>query len=253
MRNKNIGQFFAVALVVLSLSACATSGARKSAIVQDPIEPVNRAVFVFNDFLDKIILEPVAKAYKAVLPTPVRTSVRSFLRNLKSPVILANNLFQGDLPEAGNTTARFLMNTVLGVGGFYDFAATQGLEYRSNDFGKTMASYGTDSGAYIVLPIFGPSTARDALGLVVDSVMDPVRIVSNNTDNDWIYYTRGIVQGIDTRSRLIEGMDDLRRNSLDYYTATKSSYIQNRMKELYGDGKLRSDEKETVPSYDDFE
>lgn len=216
--------------------------------ISDPIEPVNRFIFGFNDILDKVLIEPLAKGYNAVLPGFARDSVQSFMRNLQSPLIVANNILQGNIGDAGIATARFVMNSTIGVVGLVDVAETQGLYYEDEDFGQTLASWGVGDGFYLVLPILGPSSLRDAAGLAVDTYADPVRIVADNTENDWIYYTRGAVKGLDTRSRLIKAVDDLRRNSLDYYAAVRSAHSQKRA------ALIRDDKSGTAPkvlSYDD--
>jgi len=255
MKKMGIKTLLAVSFMAISLGACSTTGGVNSGdVINDPLEPMNRVVFGFNDVLDKVLIEPLAKGYKAVLPDVVQDSVQSFMRNIKTPLTLANNLLQGNFESAGRTTARFLMNTVLGVGGLNDFAASQGLQYEAADFGQTLARWGVESGPYLVLPILGPSTFRETAGLAVDTIADPVRIVTNNTDNDWIYYSRAALQGIDTRSRLIEVTDDLRANNLDYYTATKSTYIQNRMK-MINDGRILDGKKSEayMPNYDEVQ
>ncbi|MBI3441399.1 MAG: VacJ family lipoprotein [Proteobacteria bacterium] len=214
----------------------------------DPIEPVNRFIFGFNDILDKILIEPLAKGYNAVLPGFVRDSVQSFMRNLQSPLLVANNLLQGKVGDAGVATARFLINSTVGIIGLVDVAQAQGLTYKDEDFGQTLATWGIGDGFYLVLPILGPSSLRDTAGLAVDAYADPVRIVADNTDNNWIYYTREGLEGIDTRSRLIKAVDDLRRNSLDYYAAVRSAYAQKRA------ALIRDDKPGTVPkvlNYDD--
>lgn len=217
---------------MLGVGACAKSQkpdvAYATQEMRDPIEPLNRFIFGFNDILDRMLIEPVAKGYKAVLPSFIRDSIQSFMRNLQSPLILANNLLQGNIGDAGVTAARFFLNTTLGIGGLVDVAKAQGLAYRDEDFGQTLAVWGVGDGFYLVLPIIGPSSLRDTAGLFGDSFADPVRIVSFNTDNEWIYYTRGIVKGVDMRSRMITAVDDLRRNSLDYYAAARSAYTQQR-------------------------
>lgn len=216
--------------------------------MSDPIEPVNRFIFGFNDILDKILIEPVAKGYNAVLPGFVRDSIQSFLRNLQSPLITANNLLQGEVGDAGVATARFLINSTIGIAGLVDVAEAQGLKYEDEDFGQTLAKWGVGDGFYLVLPVLGPSSLRDTAGLAVDSYADPVRIYAENTDREWIYYTRGIVKGIDTRSRLIKVVDDLRANSLDYYAAVRSAYGQKRAALIRDD---KSGAAPKVLSYDD--
>ncbi len=244
--------FLTVACVSLLLGACAkaqqpnvAAGAHE---IADPIEPVNRFIFGFNDVVDRLLIEPVAKGYKAVLPSFVRDAIQSFVRNLQSPVIFANNILQGQVGDAGITAARFLINSTVGIAGLVDVAKAQGLTYQDEDFGQTLAVWGVGDGFYLVLPILGPSSLRDTAGLVADSFADPVRIVSSNTDNEWIYYTVGAVKGIDTRSRIITAVDDLRRNSLDYYAAARSAYGQQRQV-LIRNGKPGATPQ--APSYDD--
>ncbi len=253
---KNILLAIIITVSILSLGACTTVNNKQynSQEIADPIEPVNRAIFGFNDFIDKALLAPIAKIYKAVLPFPVRETVRSFIRNLKTPITLANNILQGDIEAAGNTLTRFTINSTLGMCGLFDVAHGYGFEYQEEDFGQTLAKWGAKDGFYLVLPILGPSSLRDTAGLAVDGFADPVRIVTNNTDNDWIYYTKSALEGVDTRSRLIEALDDLRNNNLDYYAAVRSAYSQKRIslinnknpKHLTGNGSSYED-------YEDYE
>jgi phospholipid-binding lipoprotein MlaA len=222
---------FSVCLM-LSFSAYA---ADKPQELSDPIEPVNRFVFGFNDILDRILIEPVAKGYNFILPEFVRDSIHSFMHNLSSPVIVANDLLQGKVGDAGVDTARFVINSTIGVLGLADVASAQGLKYKDQDFGQTLATWGVGNGFYLVLPILGPSSLRDATGTFVDAYADPIRIYSDNTDHMWIYYSREILQGLDDRSRLIKPIDDMRRNSLDYYAAARSAYSQHRNALIRGD------------------
>lgn len=238
--------------LALSLGACAKSQkpevANKTQEIADPIEPFNRFVFSFNDILDRLLIEPAAKGYRFILPQFARDAVQSFMRNLQSPIILANNLLQGNIGDAGVTTARFVINSTIGIVGLVDVAKAQGLSYKDEDFGQTLAVWGVGNGFYLVLPIMGPSSLRDTTGLVVDSLADPVRIVSFNTGNDWIYYTRGAVKGLDTRARMIQAVDDLRRNSLDYYASARSAYSQQRQALIHNE---KSGMIPQAPSYDD--
>lgn len=244
--------FLCIALT-LSVAACASASKQGDSLtteIHDPLESVNRAIFAFNDTLDHLLLEPISKLYKAILPDAARDSIQSFLRNLQTPLIVANNVLQGDMSGAGNATARFLMNTTLGVGGLMDVAAKQGYVYEDEDFGQTLAVWGFGDGFYLVLPVLGPSTLRDTAGLAADIAADPVFIVSENTDNEWIYYTRGALKGIDSRSRMIEAIDDLRKNSLDYYAAVRSAYGQKRsslIRDQKDDGKAAV----SIPDYDE--
>jgi phospholipid-binding lipoprotein MlaA len=142
-------------------------------------------------------------------------------------------LLQGQIGDAGVTVARFLVNTTAGVGGLVDVASTHGLTYKQEDFGQTLAVWGMGDGFYLVLPIIGPSSLRDAGGLAVDTYADPVRLWAHNTDNEWVYYTRVMVDGLDTRARLVSAVQDLRRNSLDYYAVAhirKSGALSSAMR-----------------------
>jgi len=215
----------------------------------DPIEPVNRFVFGFNDILDHVLIEPLAKGYNALLPTVVRNSVQNFMRNLRSPLVIANNILQGKIGDAGVATARFALNSTLGIAGLVDVAQAQGLAYKDEDFGQTLATWGIGDGFYLVLPILGPSSIRDAVGTVADTYADPVRIVADNTDHMWIYYTREAIEGLDDRSRLIKAVDDMRRNSIDYYAAARSAYAQKR-KSLIRDE--NPDTAPSAPTYDEY-
>ena len=221
--------FAAFLLCLVSGGGAYAKSPKETAEVSDPIEPVNRFIFGFNDILDKVLIEPLAKGYNAVLPNFVRDSIQSFMRNLSSPLIIANNLLQGNIGDAGIATGRFVINSTVGILGLVDVAKANGLNYKSEDFGQTLAVWGVGDGFYLVLPVLGPSTLRDTAGLAVDGYADPVRIVSDNTDKDWIYYTREGVEGLDNRSRLIKAVDDLRRNNLDYYAAVRSAYHQKRV------------------------
>lgn len=238
------------AVMLTGMTGCAKSQnpevSYKSTEINDPIEPVNRGIFAFNNFLDILLIEPVAKVYNAVLPGFVRDSVQNFMHNLRSPLIVANNLLQGDIGDAGVATARFIINTTAGIGGLLDVAAHQGLAYEPEDFGQTLGVWGMGHGFYLVLPVFGPSSLRDGTGMVADALADPVRIIAHNTDNEWIYYTRGIVEGLDTRARLVKAVEDLRKNSLDYYAAVRSAYAQKR-------ASLVVDENPDAPSVPDYD
>jgi len=230
---------FKIILLALCFSVAAACGAeakapvktekvKRSTEIADPLEPINRLIFGINDILDKILIEPVAKTYKAIVPTPARNGVQNFIRNLETPLIVANSLLQGKFGDAGVATARFFINTTVGIGGLVDVAKSSGLTYKSEDFGQTLATWGFGDGFYIVLPILGPSSFRDGIGLAADTYADPVRIIADNTGKEWIYYTRAGLEGVDYRSRMITAIDDLRRNSLDYYAAARSAYGQKR-------------------------
>jgi phospholipid-binding lipoprotein MlaA len=196
--------------------------------IYDPFEGMNRGIFAFNDVVDRFFLRPIAWTYGQVMPDRGKTSVRNFFRNLGSPVRFANDGLQGTMGDAGNTFMRFLINTTVGVGGLFEVAEDWGFPYKPSDFGTTMHTYGVNGGPYLIVPFFGPSTMRDATGLVVDSAMNPLAWLADTTVN-------GAVLGgrvISTRENLIQPLDDLREGSLDFYAALRSAYYQDRATEL---------------------
>ena len=198
----------------------------------DPLEPLNRAIFSFNLTLDKAILRPIATVYNAALPDPVRDGVRNFLNNLRTPIILANDVLQGEIGRAGDTVGRFLLNSTLGVGGLFDIASELGFDFHNEDFGQTLAVWGIGEGPYLMLPNFGPSNPRDAVGLAGEYFADPVVHWTNNTDREWILYTRAGIDAVDGRSRNINTLEELERTSLDFYAAVRSLYRQRRMDQI---------------------
>lgn len=256
LKNK-IFTLASIFLVCLSLSACAsnkhtTNESYNEQVIADPIEPLNRAVFGFNNIVDIAVFEPAAKVYVFVVPEPIRNSIQNFMRNLRSPIIVANNLLQADFGDAGVGTARFVINTTAGIGGLFDVADHYaGLKYENEDFGQTLAVWGLGDGFYIVLPLIGPSSLRDGIGLTVDTFMDPMYIMAqNDANNEWIYYTKVGVEALDMRSRYINEIDDLRKNSLDFYAAMRSIYSQKRHA-LIHEGNMN--QSYDMPDYDDDE
>lgn len=216
----------------LLLGGCAATGASGDeefdSGVRDPLETVNRLIFAVNLAADAIIVRPAAEFYRFAVPAPGRDAVRNFVRNLSSPVILANDLFQGEFARAGTTTKRFFLNTTIGLGGLLDVATGMGHEYHDEDFGQTLGSYGVGEGIYLVLPILGPSNLRDAFGTGVDFFLDPLNTWARNTDRDAIPIGRFAAEGIDLRARNIETIDELQKTSLDFYAAVRSLYKQTR-------------------------
>lgn len=252
--NKRILTLLAVAAFSLTASGCASTGNGEALYVgdeqiSDPFEGGNRAVFAFNEAVDKAVLEPVARGYRYVTPKPVRNSVRNFLRNLKSPIVMGNQLLQGDLEGFANATGRLFINTLLGVGGLFDVADMGGIEYEPEDFGQTLAVWGVGNGPYMIIPLLGPSTVRDGTGMLVDSFADPVRIYMFNHDLEWLHYTRLGVSIIDAREEMLDIVDDLRANSFDYYAAIRSAYYQRRQA-LVNDMDPSTSSGPAIPDYD---
>ena len=215
------------ATIVAALTAsCAGPSAQEA---DDPFEPVNRAVFGFNMFADEWVLEPVARGYRAVAPAPVRRSVANFLGNLRSPVIFANDLLQGERERAGTTLGRFMINSTLGVFGLFDPASAFGHYPHYEDLGQTLGVYGVSSGPYLVLPLLGPSNARDAVGRAGDYFIDPLNQCCITTDERLALFGTGAVSD---REANIELFDDLKANSIDLYATIRTVYAQRRAADI---------------------
>lgn len=231
-------KYFLTGLVAstLALSACASSD-NMSGDIYDPLEPYNRAIFAFNDGVDTVLLNPITQAYRFVMPDAFRWAISNFLMNIKAPVHLANELLQGDLNGARLVTTRFVVNTFTGFGGILDTASWEGMDYEPEDFGQTLATWGVGSGPYMILPIIGPSTTRDSIGLLGDMFMDPINWYAWNTDNDDIINVRLGATILDTKDHYIDIQKDLKRSSLDYYAATRSVWMQRRQA-LINDGNV---------------
>lgn len=202
----------------------------------DPLEIVNRHIFAANLAVDTFLLRPAAVAYREIVPDFGKMVVRNFLNHLRTPLILINDVAQGEMDRAETSIGRFLVNTVLGLGGLFDPATGLGLAYHNEDVGQTLAVYGVEEGPYLVLPLLGPSNLRDAVGTAVGWAADPVRIGAEAADAGDALYVRGALEGIDTRYRVMPAYDDLRRNSLDFYAFTRSAYRQNRLNEIRNGG-----------------
>lgn len=193
----------------------------------DPIEPFNRQVYAFNDTLDTYVLRPTAQRYRDYVPDPVREHIRDFLRNLRSPVIFANDVLQADPDKAAMTLFRFLLNTVGGVGGVFDVAPASAVRHE-NDLGETLGVWGVGEGPYVVLPLFGPSNPRDAFGMGVEAYADPVDRYTTNMGYDWVTYVRAAFSGIDRRESALDEVDEIQRTSVDPYVTIRSLYRQYR-------------------------
>lgn len=190
----------------------------------DPLEPFNRVVFVANIVADRFILKPVAYVYKEAVPAPIRDMVSNFLHNLRSPLILLNALLQGDIDHAGTTVLRFSVNSTLGFAGIVDLAGEFGIVRRDEDFGQTLAVWGVGEGPYLMLPLLGPSNARDAVGRAADYFSDPLTYLGYEKFG----YSRFGAKIIDVRARNYDLLNDVERTSVDFYATIRSLYGQNR-------------------------
>ena len=240
------------AVLALGVFGCASHGEGQGAgSVHDPLEGVNRVTMEINEAVDEAIIEPIATGYRKFTPSAFRIALNNFLNNLKSPIIIGNEILQGDLKGAGNATARMIINTLAGFGGILDLADQGGIERESEDFGQTLAKWGIGDGMYLVLPILGPSSLRDTAGLLIDGYLDPLRIYLFNIEKEGLYYARIGASALSERERLLDVINDLRKNSFDYYAALRSSYFQHRGAMIRDENSELSGGPE-IPDYDDF-
>ena len=201
--------------------------------INDPLEPVNRVIFEFNEFLQDVLLRPIAKFYNENVNLTVRQAISNFLDNLSAPVILANDILQGEFDRAMTTFGRAFINTTMGMAGIADVAAEMGIEEHDEDFGQTLAVYGVEEGFYLVLPIFGPSNPRDAIGkLLVDPYLDPVGRWLDNTARETIAWTSTGARSIDEYADILDELNQVKKTSVDYYAAIRSLYRQKRKAEI---------------------
>tara|TARA_B100000029_G_scaffold30578_1_gene29305 strand:- start:3355 stop:4143 length:789 start_codon:yes stop_codon:yes gene_type:complete len=211
--------------------------------VEDCFEGFNRASFALNQGLDKVIFKPVASVYR-VLPSPVKTGVSNSLDNLSNVVTIPNNILQGEFSKAGINTGRFIINTTIGVLGLIDVATYLGFdEYEKEDYGQSLATHGFGPGCYIVLPVLGPSTARDTVASLTNFVGGDAWYnvtVRNDTHyfSDVDYYSSKITSGVDFRAKNYDSIENLKKNSLDFYASVKSLYLQDRQQKILNSKKI---------------
>ncbi|MEZ5939280.1 MAG: VacJ family lipoprotein, partial [Hyphomonadaceae bacterium] len=217
----------ATAVAALCLAACATTGPNPES---DPYEGFNRKMYAFNDGLDRAVLEPAAKGYRAVTNRPVRKGVQNFVENLGEPVTFANEVLQGKFPAAASTVGRFVVNTTVGIAGVFNPAEAMGMDRTDEDFGQTLAVWGVAQGPYLVLPFLGSSSPRDLFGKGADLAMNPINHATFDNDDE----TRmglAALGGISARERAIEVVDDLRTTQFDPYATVRRFYIRDRAAE----------------------
>jgi len=213
----------------LCLSACSTPSPNALAN-NDPYEATNREIFDLNQKIDHWTLRRAAENYNK-LPDPVRESVHNTLTNLDLPVTFVNDVLQGEPRRAGQTLLRFTANSTLGVAGLFDVASRMGIPEHSEDFGQTLAVWGVGEGPYLVLPLFGPAPPRDAVGRAADVFFDPSIYIRIKRHLMWAL-GREYLTLLDLRARNMETLDDIERNSLDFYAATRNLYRQYRGSEI---------------------
>jgi phospholipid-binding lipoprotein MlaA len=231
----------AALLLAGTLAGCATSGGNPA----DPLEPLNRAVFGFNDAADRAVIKPVARAYRAVLPGVVRTGVSNFFSNLEDIWISMNDVLQGKFQQGVDDFGRFLFNSTFGVAGLFDFASDLGFPKHNEDFGQTLGSWGIGSGAYLVLPILGPSTIRDGFGLLLDTQADLVFQIDGVPVHNSLYATRAV----GTRANLLDASSVIEQAALDKYAFVRDAWLQRRRNLVYdGDPPREREEPDDEPT-----
>ena len=240
-----IKKFFIIVITTLALSLSASASSDGELLlkknnpseVKDCFEKINRVTFAFNQALDGIVFKPVASVYKK-LPSPVKSGVSNTLDNLSNLVTIPNNLLQGDFALAGVNTGRFLINSTVGLLGLMDVAQHFGIvEYEKEDYGQSLAKAGVGPGCYVVLPVLGPSTARDTIASVTNFVGGDAWYnvtVRNDTHyfSDIDYYSSKVTSGVDFRAKNYDAIENLEENSLDFYASVKSLYLQDRQQKI---------------------
>ncbi len=241
----------AVACIAAGLAGCATkppaSDADATAEYQeanDPLEPTNRVIYAITDGVDVVVLRPLALAYRNLVPQGVRDSTHNVLANLKTPVVLANDMAQGKPRRAGDTTMRFLINSTVGLGGIFDFATGWGWPAHDANAGITLALWGVPEGPYLFLPVLGPSNPRDAVGFGIDYALDPFNWIGQGTIVDDLGYARTGLGALDAREHVLDDLDRIKKQALDPYATIRSLSRQHREGQI---DDARADNRATTP------
>ncbi len=213
------------AVLALALCGCATTGGNPA----DPLEPLNRAIYGFNDAVDGAVLTPVAKGYRFAVPGVVRTGFANFFANLEDAWTCVNNLLQGKFADGAEDLGRFMFNSTFGLAGVFDFASPAGFQKHNEDFGQTLGYWGVGSGPYVVLPFLGPSTLRDGTALLVDTRGDLVFRIDGVRTHNSLYVTRAI----GNRANLLDASSVLETAALDKYSFVRDAWLQRRRNLVY--------------------
>tara|TARA_B100001121_G_scaffold301568_1_gene312845 strand:+ start:512 stop:1303 length:792 start_codon:yes stop_codon:yes gene_type:complete len=237
-------RFLKIFFFLFLLTANAVAGSdgelklsKKDDSVKDCFEPLNRATFALNQGLDKAILKPVAKSYRN-LPAPIKRGTGNVLNNLSTLITIPNNVLQGDIKLAAINTGRLVVNTTLGILGIFDPASEMGFpKYVKEDYGQTLGAWGVGPGCYIVLPVLGPSTVRDTAGMFVNVMGgDPYYNISVNGNNEYLdgklFAVTKVLSGVEFRATNLESLDNLEKNSVDFYASVRSLYTQDRKNKI---------------------
>lgn len=227
MTMKRLRRFLFVAFACIG--GVLPAMAQSAAPTPDPWESLNRKVFGFNESLDSNLIQPVARVYRENMPQPVRQGVSNFFGNLRDLWSAINSALQAKPGHAVENTGRFLINTTIGIYGIFDVATHLGIERHSEDFGQTLGRWGVPTGPYLVLPLFGPSTVRDGVGLVPDSRANLINQVDDVSDRNTLWFSNLV----DRRAQLLPLTDQADRMALDKYTFTRDAYLQKRLNDVY--------------------
>ena len=237
-------KILATSLIVVMLTTIVSADtdgenslSKKQSPVKDCFESLNRATFALNQGLDKVIFKPVAEGYRN-LPSPVRNGTSNAINNLSVLITVPNNILQGEFKNAGINTGRFVVNTTVGVLGIFDVAEKMGFsEYEKEDYGQTLGKWGVGAGCYVVLPVLGPSTIRDTAGSFINVLGgDPYYNASTHGNNEYlsdeVFMTTKVISGVDFRAKNLESIDNLEKNSMDFYASVRSLYLQDRQQKI---------------------
>ena len=250
--SRFLGHFVALAVV---LAGCATppppddpDAIADYKQTDDPLEPTNRVFYAVNNGLDTVILRPLALGYRYAVPGVVRTGIHNVLANIGLPVQLSNDMLEGKPRRAGDTVMRFVINTTVGGLGIFDVATKWGYPDHDADFGMTLALWGTPEGPFLFLPVLGPTNPRDATGFGVDILIDPFTWVGGPHDTglkafNWSRYG---LNAVDSRERVLDAVDQIKKTALDPYATFRSLYRQHRKAQIET---LRNDQRSTVPAW----
>ena len=241
------------ALMLAALAGCATPppASDQDALAEfnetnDPLEPTNRVFYAINNGLDRVLLRPVAVAYRAVVPETIRTHTHNVLVNLGNPVQLMNDVLEAKPRRAGDTLMRLLVNTTIGLGGIFDVADGWGWPAHENDGGMTLAVWGISDGPYLFLPILGPSGPRDATGFGTDYVISPFSWIGVGVVAQSLGYSKTGMGAVDARTNVLDSLDKITEQALDPYATIRSLFRQHRQSQI---DELRADDRHTVPAW----
>jgi len=255
--NMNFKNYNYIIIIIFCffLFGCASKNTEVNLIDNnDPFESTNRAVFAFNEDLDELIFKPVARGWKKIPDFP-RKNLSNLAETASAPLDIANSILQFDIESIRITLSRFLINMTFGIGGMYDVASMDefgNIEKRNEDFGQTLAKWGIKDGPYVMLPIFGPSNVRDAVGMGMDTIFNPVTFAfrMNNLGFE-ARLPQPVVSGVSTREKYMDYIDEIKKSSLDFYATMRSLYRQKRVKDI-GNGKKKIQKiNYEIPGYDD--